>query len=278
MRAKVLYIISYGYDKEIPDVCAGLISKYRKRCGKIVRYDISYKKSELIPGDTPDAGDIEVGVYLVFHSMGMDGGQNTPPPDQMIDVMGQIMNGDLKKTEKVVFLACALAGGKSKEDKQFLKDKVHNKPVDHFYKVESKTEYDLWEGKDVVKDTKVLDKGKAIGYLLTFLMLLEGKGVTPRVAGYDDYISVLPSREGNAAILSSTGPAAFNPALSDGQLKDRAGSKVGRKQERYGLAHPPEKTNKTGGTGSSYSDVHKRTFYVKSGTVYVSDGSGWSYD
>jgi hypothetical protein len=30
--------------------------------------------------------------------------------------------------------------------------------------------------------------------------------------------------------------------------------------------------------GKSYSDVRKRTFYIKNGNVFVSDGSGWSYD
>jgi hypothetical protein len=85
------------------------------------------------------------------------------------------------------------------------------------------------------------------------------------------YVTVLPSSEKGAVLRDSTAPKGESRELNADEVKQKAGAKVGRKGNRYGLAR-----TKVG--GKSYSDVRKRTFYIKNGNVFVSDGSGWSYD
>jgi|GEM_PF-3763438 len=235
MRARVVYIFRNGEDSEAENGAEGLVHRLSTRCGQIFCSNLKNGNVTKTQGKPEKELKVKVGAYLLFHANSPTGVMGMIAAEALCKTMLVVMGDNFKELEKVVFLACAIAP----KTKDF--------------------------------DNGAHDPGKAIGYLMTFLLCLKDEGVYPRIAGYDNFVSLVPLQASEKnPILTDTGNR-DNELLDTEDYKVHAGRKVGRnKSNEWGLARPKV------GDKKSYSEAHKRVFYFKDGMIHVADGGGWS--
>lgn len=235
MRVNRLYILGITTDKEVLGVCTGLVQKYRARCEEIA---LVYPpgKAEKGKGTGVSPFQCEVGAYVVLHALGpgMTDVRDLSPGG-LVKHLKEELGEDFCKLGKLVLLGCNLAYSKN-----LLLEGVVGESVDSI---------------------RGYDGGA--GFLLRTMVELQDEGVTPKLVGWDSYISALPHVPGKLF----TDPEKAEVELSRPVRKQKIGSKIGRGlsgKGAYGLAK------------GAYSQEHKRTFWIEDGKVIIDGNTGWS--
>lgn len=246
MKAERVYVFGHRYDgmegmpPETRDVCNGLFEMYERKASWVALYN--YKPSPSLAKEAAGQSgaspfDYKVGAYVVFHESGPEGamitGEDSPPDHLVKSVLKASMGDDFARLGKLVFIACNLAPAK-KELQPLANQEITA--------IEAIT-------------------GRA--YILSVLLELNREGVTPRLVGWDSYISALPHTGGSTVYPS---PFSSGKKVSKEELAKSAGRKVGRKK-RLGLV---------AGQEGRYRKEHKRTFWVADGKLIIEGAEGWS--
>ena len=247
MKVRRLYIIGHGYDSdgEARDACTGLFVKYKQRCEQISLFGCSpFREVATEKGDFAGPFQHEVGAYVVFHSMGgMSDSNQSLTPEVLVELLKKVLEEDFMQLGKLVFVACNLAW-----NKEILRHAL-GKSVD---------------------ELKAWDTG--VGYIMLVMLKLNDAGITPKLVGWDSYVSVLPHvpevcKGEKRSIHSDPEPVTGRFKIPESDLNNHIGSKIGRgltKKQSYGLAK------------GSFSQEHKRTFWIEDGKVVIDGNSGWS--
>lgn len=254
MRVKTLYILAENFDdKEMQVGADALATKYKTKCGEIVEFQTKGQPLEMARHmGSGEEGNWEgdVGVYAIMHHAVVNEVSiaNSTGADYVNTVLEPVLGNDLKKVTKIVLLACMGAYG---DIRQFENDDLADLQM-----------------KDACGE--VVQRR----FLIDLIMSLAGRNIYPDVAGWDNFVSVLPFVPDKRSVYLNY-PVDKKSKFSADQLNTEQGRKIvdqGKRSDAegqiskhyYNIVNNQIRTNQ------------KRTLRFEEGRLKITDGSGWS--
>lgn len=258
MRVKHCYVFGFGnfslpLDAETAAVAAGLYAKYSPRCGSaaLIHYTNAVTIEQatgaipLIGRDTVGevVGEYKhvTGAYLVLHAV--EGMSFVEESEIIAALEGAIPAPTLACLQKLVLVACFAA--------------------------DSKAASANLEGKELTELAN--PEGQQRSVLLSLLIALNAKGITPMLAGWDCFVTAAPYRPTKIVEHQAVGQTVYGtPTGTKGQFSDeqlQSADYVGKKivhGSRYGFV------------SDNFRAQHKRVYWVQDGRLHIDGESGWS--
>jgi hypothetical protein len=233
-RAEHCYIVAISaaqdrMDTESDKVSNGLFTKYSARCGTTTLYHYGPVKRVSSAQGPAGTYKTKVGIYILFHTLsgGFLGIENA---EDILKYLALIIPAELlKATGKVVLVACD--GAKAGEAATI---------------------------NGVTLDS--VPPGKERSVLLNVVMAFNTRGIDPKIAGWEKYISALPHINAGSSLYETTSGGKKVP---EGSFAASVGKKFARDR-------------KFGFIDNDYRLSHKRVYYIKDGKIHVDGLTGWS--